>query len=184
MTRARWMLIAVLALLVAAAAVLTVRLAADDEVVDGTRPVLAEDGTYTVGTVLGESNAALAAAVAAVPAALSYDYANLDASLVAATSRMTEDFAAEFRTTFEASVRPLATQKQAVSEAQVRAAGIVSSSDDAGGTVVCLVYVDQVLVSSKELKASDQPVKIGQTRVRVRLVRVGDSWKVDDLQPV
>lgn len=183
MTRARWLLTVVLAILVAAAAVLTVRLAADDEVVEGTRPVLAEDGTYTVGTVLGEPSDALAAAVAAVPAALSYDYANLEASLVAATSRMTEDFAAEFRTTFEASVRPLAVQKQAVSEAQVRAAGVVSSSD-AGNTVVCLVYVDQVLVSSKELKASDQPVKIGQTRVSVRLVRVGDSWKVDDLQPV
>lgn len=181
MTRARWALVVVLAVLVAAAGVMTARLAQRDPEPTSLRPVLAVDGTYTVGTVPGEPRAALEAAVAAVPPALSYDFAHLDRTLTAATSRMTQDFAAEFRTTFEATVRPLATQKEAVSQTRVRAAGVVSSTDDA---VECLVYVDQVLVSSKEMRSGDQPVKVGQTRVRVRMVRVGEAWKVDDLQPV
>ncbi|MFA6299118.1 MAG: hypothetical protein WC642_08130 [Nocardioides sp.] len=179
MTRGRRILVAVLALLVAAAAVLTWRLA-EREPAAAVQPALAEDGTYTVGSVAGEPRAAVQAAVEVVPLALSYDYRDLERTVTSAASRMTVEFAAEFRTTFEATVRPLATTKQAVSQARVRAAGIVSHTDD---RVVCLLYVDQVLVGSKDL-AADDPVKVGQTRVTVQLVRVGGSWKVDDLQPL
>lgn len=179
MTGRRKILVAVLALLVVGAAVLTWRLA-DREPVAAVQPAVAEDGTYTVGTVAGEPRSAVQAAVDVVPIALSYDHRDLERTVTAASSRMTVEFAEEFRTTFEATVRPLATTKQAVSQARVRAAGIVSHTDD---HVVCLVYVDQVLVESKDL-GPDDPVKVGQTRVTVHLVRVGDSWKVDDLQPL
>ncbi len=179
MSRARKALVALLTLLVVGAAVLTWRLA-DREPATAVQPALAEDGTYTVGTVTGEPRDAVQAAVEAVPLALSYDYRELDRTTTAAAGRMTVEFAEEFRTTFEATVRPLATAKKAVSQARVRAAGIVSHTED---RVVCLVYVDQVLVESKDLDPDD-PVKVGQTRVTVRLVKVGGSWKVDDLQPL
>ena len=56
--------------------------------------------------------------------------------------------------------------------------------DRSGKRVTCLVYVDQVLVSSKDLAGGKKPVKVGQNRVLVRLVQVGHSWKVDDITPM
>lgn len=179
MTRRRLLLCVVLTLMVVGASVLVWRLA-DRDPPETVQPALADDGTYTVGTVAGRPRDAVQAAVEAVPLALSYDYRELGRTTTAAASRMTVEFADEFRTTFDATVRPLATAKHAVSQARVRAAGIVSQTDE---RVVCLVYVDQVLVASKGLGPND-PVKVGQTRVRIDLVRVGGSWKVDDLQPL
>jgi hypothetical protein len=46
------------------------------------------------------------------------------------------------------------------------------------------VYVDQVLASSKDLAGGKKPVKVGQNRVLVRLLKVGHSWKVDDITPM
>ena len=46
------------------------------------------------------------------------------------------------------------------------------------------MYVDQVLASSTDLASGKKPVKVGQNRVLVRLVRVGHSWKVDDITPM
>lgn len=180
MTRTRWLVVLFLALACVGAGVLVWQLSRPIPDVS-VRPELAADGSYRAGSVEGRDRDAAQAAVDAVPLALSYDYAALDRTLTAATSRMTEAFAEEFRTTFATSVRPLAVQKQAVSQARVRAAGIVSEE---AGTVVVLVYVDQVLVSSREMTQVEGPVKVGQTRVQVRMVRIGDAWKVDDLQPL
>ncbi len=182
--------LALVTLVVALLTGLTLMLGDDDET-PTVAPELAADGTYRAGSVPGRDRDAVQAAVDAVPLALSYDYADLDRSLTSATSRMTEAFAEEFRTTFETTVRPLATDKQAVSQARVRAAGVVEQTGkDAGDAVIVLVYVDQVLVSSRVLERegggaqAEQPVKVGQTRVTVRMVRVGDSWKVDELRPL
>jgi hypothetical protein len=34
------------------------------------------------------------------------------------------------------------------------------------------------------MSRGDEPTKVGQSRVVVRLVRTGDTWKVDALDPV
>ena len=143
------------------------------------RPDVNADGVYRVGTVPDRS--AVQAAVTALPLALSYDYQSPERTLAAATSKMTPDFADEFRSTFDATVRPLALKEKAVTHTKVRAAGVV---DRSGSRVTCLVYVDQVLASSTDLASGKKPVKVGQNRVLVRLVRVGHSWKVDDITPM
>jgi len=144
-----------------------------------TKPRVSAD-SYSAGTIPGTPKAAVDAAVATVPVALSYDYRHLDRTVVGATSRMTPGFADEFRQTFEATVQGMAKQKKAVTQTSVRGAGVVRSSDD---RVTCLVYVDQVLVSSTTLEDSKRPVKVSQNRVLVELRRAGSSWKVDGIDP-
>lgn len=179
MSRRRVTLTAVLALLVVAAGVLTWRVW-EDPAEPVTAPRVGADGAYRVGSIEGEDTGPVAAAVAAVPLALSYDHRRLEENLAAATSRMTAEFAEDYRTTFDASVRPLARKERAVTEARVRAAGLFERDGD---EAVCLVFVDQALVASAALAHGKQPVKIGQNRVLVRLVKVGNGWKVDDIQP-
>ncbi len=178
MSRARLALTVTLAVLVVAAAVLawSLRPQPAPAVV---RPEVTADGLYRVGTV--PDRTAVRAAVAALPIALSYDYNAPERTLAAATSWMTPDFADEFRATFDATVRPLALKEKAVTQAKVRAAGVVGRS---GKRVTCLVYVDQVLVSSTDLASGKKPVKVGQNRVLVKMLRVGNSWKVDDISPM
>lgn len=142
-------------------------------------PTVTDTG-YEVGAVPGGRDA-VEAAVDALPSALSYDYQRLDEDLVVATSQMTPDFAEEFRATFEATARPMATRTKAVAEARVRAAGLVG--DVADERAVVLLYVDQVLVSSTTLTDENAPVKITQTRVLVDLLRTGERWKVDSITP-
>ncbi len=178
MTRPRLVLTAVLAVLVVAAGLLTWSLRPQTEPT-AVRPSMSDAGDYRVGTV--PERGAVRAAVEALPLALSYDFQSPERTLAAATSKMTPDFADEFRATFDATVRPLALKEKAVTQAKVRAAGLV---DRSGKRVTCLVYVDQVLVSSKDLAGGKKPVKVGQNRVLVRLVQVGHSWKVDDITPM
>lgn len=139
------------------------------------------DGSYTVGTVgNADAIAAVKAATKALPVALSYDYRSLDTSLAKATALMTSAFATKFRTTFDATTRSMAGEKQAITSALVRAAGIVGTVHDGRATV--LVYLDQVLVSSKDKKPSD-PLNVSQNRVHVSLVTVKGTWKVSDIEP-
>ncbi|WP_028656247.1 hypothetical protein [Nocardioides sp. J54] len=145
------------------------------------RPSLAEDASYTAGTVPTAPEGSLQAVADLLPTALSYDHGDLDASLAAATATMTSAFAKDYTTTFEATVRPLATSKGAVSEAHVRAAGLVRSADD--DQAVALAFVDQVLVSSKG-QAADQPVKVSQVRVLVGVRKVDGEWRIDSVDPV
>jgi hypothetical protein len=179
MSRRRSTITGVLALLVVAASLLTWRVW-DDPAGPVRVPEIGSDGLYLAGSIHGEDTGPVAAAASAVPLALSYDHRALERNLAAATSRMTTEFAEEYRETFDASVRPLARKEKAVTEARVRAAGLVRRE---GKEAVCLVFVDQVLVASAELAKGRQPVKVGQNRVQVRLVQVGNSWKVDDIQP-
>ena len=177
---ARRILIAVLLVLLVGSAVLTIRVARHDEPAVVTPKVLA-DGRYRVGTV-GEDDAtaAVKAATKALPVALSYDYRSLDKSLKAATALMTPGFATKFQTTFDKTTRSLATEKQAITSALVRAAGLVGTVEDGKATV--LVYLDQVLVSSKVKKAGD-PLKVSQNRVHVSLRQVDGKWRVSDIEP-
>ena len=178
MSRSRLALTVVLTLLCIAAGVLTWSLR-PQPAPTAVRPDISASGAYRVGSV--PDGDAVRAAVAALPLALSYDYRTPERTLAAATSKMTPDFADEFRATFDATVRPLALKDHAVTQTKVRAAGVV---DRSGNRVTCLVYVDQVLASSRDLAGGKKPVKVGQNRVLVRLLRVGHSWKVDDITPM
>lgn len=177
---ARRILIVVLVGLVLASAALTVRVVRHEDPAVVTPKGLA-DGGYRVGTVGDEeSTAAVKAAAKALPVALSYDYRSLDESLEEGTALMTPGFAEEFRATFDKTTRSLATQKQAVTRALVRAAGLVGKVQDGKATV--LVYLDQVLVSSKAKKAGD-PLKVSQNRVHVTMREVDGRWRVADIEP-
>ena len=74
----------------------------------------------------------------------------------------------------------MATSKQAITSALVRGAGLVQPVH--AGKAYVLVYLDQVLVSSKDKKAGD-PLKVSQNSVHVNLVKVQGKWKVDDIEP-
>ncbi len=178
MSRGRLLLIVVLSALVVAAAVLTWSLRPRPEP-PAVLPQIGENAGYRVGTVTDRD--AVHAAVVALPLALSYSYSAPDQALEAATSWMTPAFAQEYRATFDATVRPMARTEKAITQARVRAAGVVTRHGD---RVTCLLYVDQVLASSADLSAGGKPVKVGQNRVLVQVVRVGRSWKVDDITPL
>lgn len=148
-----------------------------------TRPVLADSGggTYRPGTLPGGGAGPVDAATRALPLTLAYDYRSLSADLDRATAHMTDSFAREFRRTFAGSAARLARSKQAVTSATVRSVGLVSLTGD---KAVCLVYVDQALVSSATLRDSQAPVHVSQNRVLVGLVRDGGHWLVDSLSPI
>lgn len=153
----------------------------DDVAPRVTKPTVRADGSYRVGSVGdAESKAAIQAAVDALPTALSYDYRSLDTSLKAATKQMTSSFAETFTRTFDTTTRPMAGEKQAITSALVRAAGLVGRIRDDKATV--LIYLDQVLISSRTKKATD-PLKVSQNRVHVKLRKVDGAWKVDDIVP-
>ncbi|RNL81101.1 hypothetical protein [Nocardioides marmorisolisilvae] len=176
----RKILIGVLAVLVLASGGLTIRELKHDEPAV-VQPKVLDDGRYRVGTVGGTDEiAAVKAASKALPVALSYDYRSLDKSLAAATKLMTPSFAKEFGSTFDKTTKAMATEKQAITSALVRGAGIVGSVHGDKATV--LVYLDQVLVSSKAKKATD-PLKVSQNRVHVSLRKVDGTWLVSDIEP-
>jgi hypothetical protein len=180
MTMMRRPLIVVLLVLVLASAGLTAWLGTRDGS-SVTTPNLSAEGKYRVGSLPdGEAEDAVKAAVKALPVALSYDYRSLEASLKKATALMTPAFAKEFRSTFESTTTKIATEKQAVTSSLVRAAGVVGSVKDDKAT--CLVYLDQVLVSSKDKKADD-PLKVSQNSVHVKLRKIDGTWRVDGIEP-
>lgn len=173
-------LVAVLLALVLASGGLTAWVASRDEPAV-TTPKVNADGSYRIGSQPDEdAEAAVKAAVAALPVALSYDYRSLEKSLTEATGLMTSGFAKKFRSTFETTTTAMATEKQAITSSLVRAAGVVGSVE--GDRVTCLVYLDQVLISSKDKKTSD-PLKVSQNSVHVKLRKVDGKWKVDDIEP-
>jgi Mce-associated membrane protein len=177
---ARKILIAALVVLLLASAGLTAAVASKDDP-PVVKPNLSADGKYTVGTVGDDAGvAATRAASRALPVALSYDYRSLDKSLEKATALMTPSFARSFRSTFDKTTRAMATDKHAIEVALVHGAGLVRGVH--GGRATVLVYLDQVLVSSKAKKASD-PLKVSQNRVHVSMLEVGGRWLVDDVEP-
>ena len=131
---------------------------------------------------LGEdAGDAVAAAAATLPLALSYDYRELEAGVASATAGMTSSFAAQFRDTFAGSAAELAQDKQAVTSATVLGAGLVRLDGD--DRALCLVFVDQALVSSATLGAPERPVQVSENRVLVEVERVDDRWLVDSIEP-
>lgn len=153
-------------------------------------PVLATSGEdYRPGTVVrgrADLDDALAVADTALARALTYDHRALQETVTGATELMTTAFAEEFRTTFAGSAAVLAREQQAVTQATVRAAGVVRTERAAGaaeGRVLCLLYLDQLLVSSETAQDPEAPVQVLQARVLVGVVRTEDGWRVDSIDP-
>ena len=173
-------LVAVLLALVLAGSALSVVLAVTRPDASGIGVLPGSGPTYQAATLPGSGGEALEYAVTAVPLALSYDHRDLAGSLRQATSRMTRDYAAEFTAIFDDEVRPSARRRKAVTEARVRGAGVVRSRGDA--TAVCLVYVDQLLVSGTGVEAGGPPDVLSRSRVVVDLVRRDDGWRISGLR--
>jgi predicted metal-binding membrane protein len=170
----------VLVVLVVLAAGLTTFLATRSSPKDET-PTISKDGAYHVGSLpTADAKNAVEAAVATLPVALSYDYRDLAKGLAGATSHMTTTFGAEFAGTFNKTVKAQATQQKAVANALVRGAGLVSLD---GNSAVCVVYVNQVLASSKTMAQQKSPVKLTQSRVLVGLSQQAGKWLVDSIEP-
>jgi Mce-associated membrane protein len=143
---------------------------------DGPPEAVGTDGeVYVPADLVGPGGDALEAAVAALPLTLTYDHADLDASLTAATATMTPAYAREFAGVFDRRVRAFARRRDAVSEGVVRGAGVVRTTDDTAA--VCLVYLDQVLLEGRGVDP-EEPEVIGRNRVRVELVRRDGAWLV------
>lgn len=143
-------------------------------------PKVDEDGSYVVGSLPRDGDEVVRAAAEALPLALTYDFRTLDEGLAEATARMTPGFAEEFREVFEKAAAELARTERAVTQTLVRGAGLVEQD---GSSATALVYVDQLLVSSKSRTDKNAPVTVSQNRVVVELRRVDGVWKVSGIRP-
>jgi Mce-associated membrane protein len=101
----------------------------------------------------------------------SYDHSSLDEDFQAGLDVATGDFREEYERTTRDVVRPVAEQYDAVVEAEVAEAGVVSARPD---RVVTIVFVNQTTTSTRV----DGP-KLDQSRVRMTLTRDGDRWLVE-----
>jgi Mce-associated membrane protein len=121
-----------------------------------------------------------AAAERALPVVLGYDYRHLDADLRASTGYLSSSYRTSFERTFgllkdgkDGQPGP-AVQTKAVVTASVVGTAVMDADPD---RVQVLAYVNQV---SKH--GSDAP-SLFQNRVRVSMVKQGDSWLIDGLDP-
>jgi len=110
----------------------------------------------------------------AARALFSYDYRSLDKDFTAALALTTGQFRDEYQKTTKDVVTPVATQYQAVVQAQVVEAAVVQASRD---TSTILVFINQATTSTRV-----QGQKIDQSRVRMQLRRINGSWLVDRVE--
>jgi Mce-associated membrane protein len=127
-------------------------------------------------TAPGETATVLQAATTGVQAVLSYDYRHLDADAAKAEPLLTANFRQQYDEELAKGVRPVATKYHAQSTAQVTAAGLTELTDS---RALVLVFVNQVSTNSQR----PQP-RLDRPRIRVTLVRSGDHWLIDALNPL
>lgn len=120
--------------------------------------------------------AAVEAARESLGEILSYESASVQQDLLAAQQRLTGDFKADFGALVREVVAPASKRDDISTSAEVVDAAVVSATSD---VVVVLAYVNQTTKS----KALAKP-RLDNSRLRVSLTRVGDSWLVSDLKPV
>jgi Mce-associated membrane protein len=114
--------------------------------------------------------AAQTAAESDVVDVLSYDYRHLDRDFARARSHLTGKFVADYTTTTQHTVRPLAPQVHAVVKATVASSSVVRASEN---QVVVLLFVNQTTTSTR----LDAP-RTDLNRVRLTMTHVGGAWKV------
>ncbi len=117
---------------------------------------------------------ALAAARDAGRLLFSYDHQTLEEDFRAGLDVATGDFREEYERTTREVVQPVAEQYDAVVEAEVAEAAVVSASPD---EVVTIVFVNQTTTSTRV----DGP-KIDQSRIRMVLRPVDGRWLVQEVR--
>ncbi len=170
----------VLALLIVAAAATLVWMLRRDDPTYAASSYDKDEGSYTVGSVPDDGKEPVTAAVEGIQHALGYDYRTLKKGLASATALMTDDFATEFIDTFEQVVTVDARESKAVTVALVKGAGVVRRD---GTDAECLVFVDQVVISSGAEDSPQDVQQVVQARVNVTLKQVDGEWLVDDIEP-
>lgn len=121
-----------------------------------------------------------AAAERALPVVLGYDYRHLAADQSSAGRYLTPSFRKEFDKTFDLLEKnPDGTPGAAVQTKTVTTASVVGTAvmDAEPDMVHVLAYVNQVTK-----KGSQSPL-LFQNRVRVTMVKSGDAWLIDALDP-
>jgi Mce-associated membrane protein len=113
---------------------------------------------------------ALAASRDAARALFSYNHESLEQDFARGLAVTTGNFREEYSRTTTDVVQGVATEYQAVVQANVSEAGVISAGPD---EVVVLVFINQVTTSTRV-----EGEKIDQSRVRMRLVRRGGDWLV------
>lgn len=119
---------------------------------------------------------AVDAASAEVATVLSYDYRHLDDDFKRAEAQLTPRFRPKYIATTAKGVEPLAAKYKAISTAAVTSAGLITASAD---RVTVLVFVAQTVTNS-QLSAP----RLDRSRINVTMVRAGDRWLIDALNPV
>lgn len=115
---------------------------------------------------------ARAAVTEKVEQLLTYDHETFDEDAAAAEELLTPDFREEYAPTRQA-IRDRAVQQRRSQQATVVAVSVIAQDDD---EVETLLFVDTV--SSRE---GNRRQRVLQNRVKVTLVKDGDSWLIDDL---
>lgn len=178
--------VAVLLVLVLIGSGLSVYLALSRPDADGAGsppiPAATDGSRYVPADLVGPGGDALAAATEAVPTAFGFDHADLDGSLRSATAYMTTRYASTFTRAFRLNSRPLAQRRAGVAEGRVTGAGVIRTRDDT--EVVCLVYLDQVLVEARGLARGQEPELLAHLRLRVDMVLRDGTWRVDGISTV
>ncbi len=124
-------------------------------------------------SVQSDTDAAQAAAEAAVVPILSYDYRHLDQSAARATATMTPSQRADYEKFFSV-IRGNAPHTGTVVRAQYVASGVVRSGTD---RVDVLVFVNQ-RTTNKQHPGTPMVYK---SQVTMTMAKVGGSWLVDGL---
>jgi Mce-associated membrane protein len=119
---------------------------------------------------------AVAAAASQVATVLSYDYRHLDEDFTRAEAQLTPRFRKQYVATTAKGVQPLAAKYKAISTAAVTSAGLITADPD---RATVLVFVAQTVTNS-QLGAP----RLDRSRINVALVRSGDGWLIDALNPV
>lgn len=129
----------------------------------------------------GDSTAATSVAERAVAAVLAYDYRSLEAGRDRALTFLTPEYQETYEKIFNGLINGTeqapggAVKTKAVVTATVRATAVVDADED---TVRVLVFVDQQPTTN----GKQQPVLAN--RVVATMVRSGDTWLLDKLDPL
>lgn len=121
-------------------------------------------------------SAAVEAARDSLGKILTYESASVEQDLRAAQQSLTGNFKEDFGALARDVVAPASKRDDISTSAEVVGTAVVSATSD---SVVVLAYVNQTTKS----KALDKP-RVDNSRLRVSLTRVGDTWLVSDLKPV
>jgi len=117
-----------------------------------------------------------AAATAAVPDVLSYNYRTIYDDLARARTHLTGDFAGQFDQLTRKIVAPQAIQGQINTHAEIAASSVVEADVD---RVVELLFVNQTTQGAN----LPQP-RVDGSRLVLTMQKVHDQWLIQNLEPI